>query len=314
MITNDRINDFITLDKNDVISLFRPFDPSVKILDFSLMKEGMSNTGYVVSSDSGKYLLKLYSNATDRIETAAYKYLEDKINVPKLYYCGGNSNQFPFVYTITEFIEGMTLVNHIRTLSDYPPGTAYETGRLCAAIHKRKYLHPALLDEKLDPTNELPRTRDKILHLLIGKPAEYLKSGTVYKLRIFIDKNPDLFDRIDTESVLCHGDFGYSNIMISEKKIYIIDFEFAYSGSRYNDIGHFFRRKSDDVQALIDGQIYNAFAQGYNSLSETPLPSDWLTLARICDIIAMLCLLTYNSVPAEWIEDIEYDILSVINQ
>lgn len=314
MMNINRINDFITLDKEDIASLFEPFDASLEILDFSLMKDSMSNTGCMVTTTSGKYLLKLYSNTTDKIETAAYIYLKDKINVPELYYYDGGKQRFPFAYTVTEFLEGVTFIKHVRTGLNYPPEMACEIGRMCAVTHKRKYADDALLDEKLNISKELPRTRKKILHLLNGKPTEYLKSETIERLRVFIKENPELFDRIEAESVLCHGDFGYGNIMISDGNIYFIDFEFAYSGSIYNDIGHFFRRKGNDVQALIDGHIYNAFAQGYNSASETPLPPDWLTLAHLCDINAMLCILTHDNVPAEWVEDIEYDILCAIKE
>lgn len=310
---SNRINDFMILDKKEISSLLASFDSTLIILDFSLIDDSMSNSGYVVTTTSGKYLLKLYSNTTDKIETAAYIYLKDKINVPKLYYYDGSKQRFPFAYTVTEFLEGVTFIKYVRTGLNYPPEMAFEIGRMCAAIHKRKYTHDALLDDKLNITKELPRTREKILHLLNGKPAEYLKLETIEKLRGFIKENSELFDRIEAESVLCHGDFGYGNIMISGEKVYFIDFEFAYSGSIYNDIGHFFRKKGSDVQALIDGHIYDAFAQGYNSVSAYPLPLDWLTLAHLSDINSMLCLLTYDNAPAEWVSDIEHDILCAIN-
>lgn len=310
----DRINDFMILDKKEVSSLFYPFNSTLSILDFCLIDDSISNTGYAVTTDSGKYLLKLYSNTTDKIETAVYKSLQNIINVPKLYYYDGSKQLFPFSYTITEFIEGVTYIKYVRTGMKYPVEMACEIERTCAEIHKRKYKHDALLDDNLNIIEEIPRTRDKILQLLDSRPGEHLGIETVTKLREFILKNPDLFDRIEAESVLCHGDFGYNNIMVSNGKLYCIDFEFAYSGSIYNDIGRFFRRKDSDVQALIDKHVYNSFAQGYNSVSESKLPSDWLTLARLCDINAMLCLLSYDTVPTEWVADIEHDILYAISQ
>lgn len=310
----DRINEFMILDKEDISELFAQFDSTLTILDSSLIEDSMSNSGYVVTTTSGKYLLKLYSNTTDKIETALYIYLKDKISVPKLYYYDGDKQRFPFAYTVAEFLEGVTFIKYLRTDLNYPPEKACEIGKMCALIHKRKYAHDGLIDDKLNIAEELPRTREKILYLLSGKPAEYLKPETIEKLRGFIRENPKLFDRIEAESVLCHGDFGYGNIMISGGKIYFIDFEFAYSGSIYHDIGHFFRKKGDDVQALIDKHIYDAFAQGYNSVSAHKLPSDWLTLAHLCDINAMLCLLTYDNVLDEWISDIECDILCAINE
>ncbi len=308
----NRINDFITVDKKEISMLFAAFDRTLSVLDFLLMKDSMSNTGYMVTTTSGKYLLKLYSNTTDEIETAVYKYLEDKINVPKLYYYDGGKQRFPFAYTITEFLDGVTFIQYLRTNLKYPPEMSCEIGRTCAAIHKRKYAHDALLNKNLNISNILPITHEKIMRLIKAKPAEYLKPETVEMLYEFIRENPEPFDRIEAESVLCHGDFGYNNILVSGGKIYFIDFEFAYSGSIYNDLGRFFRRKGDDVQALVDSHILDAFAQGYNSVSSSPLPSDWLRLAHLCDINSMLCLLTYDNVPEKWVEDIEYDILSAI--
>ena len=48
-----RIHDFIITDKAEIASMFRPFDSSLTILDFSLMKESMSNTGYAVTTNAG---------------------------------------------------------------------------------------------------------------------------------------------------------------------------------------------------------------------------------------------------------------------
>lgn len=309
-----RINDFIITDETEIASLLAPFDSTLTILDFSLMKDSMSNSGYIVTTNSGKYFLKIYSKTTDKIETAALSYLKNKINVPALLFYDGSKQRFPFAYAIMEFLDGVTFINHVRSNLKYPPEMAYEIGRICAMIHERSYAHDALLDGKLNLLQELPRTRDKILHLLNGKPSEYLRPETIDSLCGFIKENPDLFDSIEAKSVLCHGDLGYANIMISDGKVSFIDFEFTYSGSIYYDIGHFFRRKDDDVEALIDRHIYDAFAQGYNSVSASPLPSNWLTLAHLCDISAMLCLLTYDNVPTEWVEDIENDILCAIDE
>lgn len=308
-----RINDFIKLDIKEVSSLFAQFDNKLMILDCLLIKDSMSNSGYIVTTASGKYLLKLYSNSTDKIETAVYMNLKDKINVPKLYYYDNSKQLFPFVYTIVEFLEGVTFMQYIRKNLQYPLEMAFEIGKMCALIHTKKYAYDALLDDKLNIVEKLPSTSGKILHLLNGKPAEYLKPETVEKLRKFIKEKPDLFNRIEAESVLCHGDVNYNNIMFTGEKLYFIDFEFAYSGSIYHDIGHFFRRKDDDIQTLIDKRVYDAFQQGYDSVSDNKLPSDWLILAHLCDINALLCLLTHDNVPMDWITDIEYDILYAIS-
>ena len=311
-MSDERINEFILLEKKDIINLFQPFDSSLKVLDFAPMKNGMSNSGYCVMTTKGKYLLKLYSSTTDTIETAMFGYLRNIINVPRLYYYSCDKRYIRNAYTITEYIEGMTLLEYIYKNKAYPIETAYTVGKMCAEIHSKKHIIDAILDINLNAVADLPPTREKIMYLLSSRPGEFLHRDTSLKLQNYIKDNQGKFDEIEEESVLLHGDMSYGNIMLSGNRVYFIDFEFAFAGSRYHDIGHFFRRKDADMQLYIDDGIYDAFAKGYNSSSDNPLPADWLKLARLCDIDAMLCLLNHNNIPAQWVSDIEYDILCSI--
>lgn len=158
----------------------------------------------------------------------------------------------------------------------------------------------------------IPDARERILLLLDCKAGSHLNPDTRGKLRKFIKENPEIFDRIKAESVLCHGDFNMGNILCGDGQVYLIDFEFSYAGSRYHDIGQLFRRKSGDIQALIDSRTYESFAEGYYAGAKTKLPPDWLRLAKACDIVSMLCLLDRENVPETWISDVELDILHVI--
>ena len=105
----NRLSDFIIADKEDISSLFYPFDSKQTVLDFSLIDNSMSNTGYVVTTTSGRYFLKLYSNTTDKVEAAAYSFLQGKINVPKLYYFDGSKQRFQYSYAIEEYLPGTSL-------------------------------------------------------------------------------------------------------------------------------------------------------------------------------------------------------------
>ena len=307
---DERINEFIQLKLSDIKNMFEPFDRDMMILGFSPMRNGMGNSGYEVTTTNGKFLLKLYSNNTHGIETAMYNYMEKIINVPKVYYYHKNGH----AYTITEYIEGETLSEYIRREKKYPKESAFTIGNMCGFVHSKKYSSDAMLDTALNVLSTLPLTREKILFLLNSKPGSHLQKETIAKLQSYIEKHSEELDEIESESVLLHGDMNYGNIMLSGGKVYFIDFEFAFSGSRYHDIGHFFRRKDADLQIYIDTDIYTAFADGYNSVSEKSLPENWLRLARLCDISAMLCLLNHNNIPEQWVTDIEYDILCAIKE
>ena len=311
----ERINDFIIADRHELTPLFEELGHTSDILDLSLIKEdSMGNTAYAVTTPSRRYFLKLYSNATDSTEAAALKYLKGKINVPELYFYDGSKRRFPYAYAIMEYIDGEPFTKYLNAVQNYPPESAYEIGRMCAIMHSRKYEHDALLNENLDISQKLPDTRDKILYLTHARPAEYLKNETLETLRAFIGKNSVLFDQIESESVLCHGDFRHGNIMISRGKIYFIDFEFAYSGSIYHDIGHLFRKNSDMLQTFTGQHVCDSFVHGYNSISLTPLPENWLALARLCDISSLLCLLTRENISDKWVKNIENTILLTIRK
>lgn len=305
----ERLNDFLMLSKENVVGLFSPFDRNFEILDVLLLKDNMSNSGYAVTTTGGKYLLKLYSNATDQIEAAVYHGLQGKVNIPALYYYDGSKQRVPYAYAVFEFVEGTTLRQYARDTGRLPQEIIYEVGKMCGKVHQKRYACDALLDEALNIQFRIPDTRERILVLLDSKAGSHLNPDTREKLRKFIKDNPELFDRIKAESVLCHGDFNMGNILCVGSQVYLIDFEFAYAGSRYHDIGQLFRRKGEDIQALINSRTYESFAEGYSAGAKMQLPSDWLRLAKACDIVSMLCLLDREHVPKAWISDVEQDVL-----
>ena len=308
----ERLNDFLMLSKEDAAELFAPFHSGFQVLDISLLKDNMSNSGYAVTTTGGKYLLKLYSNATDQIEAAAYRSLKGTVNVPTLYYYDGTKQRVPYAYAIFEFVKGTTLRQYVRNEGVLPEEIIYEVGKMCGTVHRKMYPYDALLGETLNVQFRIPDVKEGILYLLDSKAGNHLHPDTREQLRQFIIDNPALFARITAESVLCHGDFNMGNVMYANGQVYLIDFEFAYAGSRYHDIGQLFRRKNEDIQALIDDRTYASFAAGYYAGAGIQLPIDWLKLAGVCDIVSMLCLLDRENVPEAWISDIEQDILCAI--
>lgn len=309
----NRISNFIMLNKNEISLLFLPFDKNITVLDFSLIDNSMSNTGYVVTTTSGKYFLKLYSNTTDKVEMAAYTFLQGKINVPKLYYYDDSKQKIPYSYAIIQYLDGINLKNYIHMQKSYSSQIVYEIGKMLAILHRKKYKHDAWLDQNLIEENIIAKTDEHILQLLDDKAGGYLQSEIKNRLSYYVESNPLLFEKINSESVLCHGDINYMNILIAYDRVWFIDLEFAHAGSIYHDIGKFFRTKGTMIQSLIDSKIYEAFADGYNSAASSKLPSDWLKLAHLCDIDSMLILINRDNTPKEWVTDVEYDILSAIS-
>lgn len=57
-------------------------------------------------------------------------------------------------------------------------------------------------------------------------------------------------------------------------KIFLIDFEYAMAVNRFHDIGHFFRRKSGEVERFISQKVYEIFFEEYNTVSKELLPDN----------------------------------------
>lgn len=308
----ERINALIELTPEDIAAMTASYDPSLRVQSAVRLCDGQSNTGYRVSTDKGELLLKVYTNPRSGIECAMYDRMRAVIDVPDMHHCDLSQSAFAHAYSITAFISGDTLSSHIRTIRAYPPRLAYLAGRTCALIHQKKFPHNGALNDHLDIERELPCAREKLTRLLLGRPGTFLMEQTRQALSSFIEQNGALLACLDERCVLCHGDYNYGNLLVSGDTMYCIDFEYACADTPYRDIGHFFRRKSEDIQSLIGDAQYQAFAEGYNAVSDAALPPDWLRLARVYDIVTMLCLFNNAHFPKEWIADIEADILCAV--
>lgn len=230
-----------------------------------------------------------------------------------MYYYDGSKQRFPYPYAIIQYLDGTNLKNYINMQKAYDSQIIYEIGKMCAILHRKKYKHDAWLDQNLREENIIPKTDEHILQLLDDKAGVYLQSEIKNRLTDYIRENSFLFERINSKSVLCHGDINYMNILIAYDKVWFIDFEFAHAGSIYHDIGKFFRTKGAMIQSLINSKTYEAFEDGYNSAASSKLPSDWLKLAHLCDVDSMLSLINRDNIPKEWVADVEYDISAAIS-
>lgn len=307
MEQEERIYSFYSIDKNTAAILLSTFDKSLTADVITPIHSGMSTSNYCITAGHRKYLLKLYSGGTRNIEPGMYAYLGERIRVPSLHYYDGSRKLCPFPYAIIEYINGQTLSEYVRAIGEYPSEIVREIGMMLSVIHQKRYPQSGHLSRELELIDSGMNTPELISVLLAGKAGARLSNIIRDKLQKYIKQNHSIFERIDCDFVLCHGDMSYGNILISDDVIYLIDFEYALVESRFRDIGKFFRTKAPDVQCYINEGVYKAFFDGYGEL-----PSDWLRLAKLADIPVMLGLLNVEAAPQEWVTDIEHDIMEAI--
>lgn len=117
-----------------------------------------------------------------------------------------------------------------------------------------------------------------------------------------------LLEEIGARHVFSHGDFNFSNILISISGApTFLDLEFCFSAPPLYDIGKFFRTR-DSIRDYLTADVIDAFSEGYNSKASFPLPGDWYRMARLADVGAMLNMISRPSIPAGWGEEIGEEI------
>ncbi len=307
MAQEERIYSFYEISKNVAATLLMAFDKSMITEVVTPIHSGMSTSNYCITSDTGKYLLKIYSGNAQNIESEMYTYLGKRIRIPSLCFYDGSRKLCPYPYAIMEYINGETLSEYVKASHGYPAEIVREIGRMLSVIHQKHYQQSGHLDRDFKLIDSGKSTPELISALLAGKAGTRLSAITRDELQICMARNSNIFNRIDCDFVLCHGDMSNGNILISNGKVYFIDFEYALAESRFRDIGKFFRNKAPSVQKYINEEVYRAFADGYGEL-----PSDWLRLAKLADIPVMLGLLNMDNAPQEWVTDIEHDIMEAI--
>jgi tRNA A-37 threonylcarbamoyl transferase component Bud32 len=306
-----RLHKFYHFDRKSAAKLFKQFDKGITVDEAIPIHSGMSTSNYCIVSGQKKYLLKIYSGDTGNIEPTMYNYLRDYICTPTLLYYDDTKMLCPHSYAIIEYIDGETFLEYVKRSQAYPIEKVYKISEMLSIIHEKTYANSGLLDKELQIVKPVKSTKELILDNLAGKAGMHLSGNCREKLATYLEKNKEFINRIDQNYVLCHGDLGYGNILISNEKVYFIDFEYALAESRYRDIGKFFRNKTPEIQKYIDEKTYNAFLEGYTSAGNL-LSEDWLQLARFADIPVMLGLLNIDNPPVDWITDIENDIMVAI--
>ncbi len=111
------------------------------------------------------------------------------------------------------------------------------------------------------------------------------------------------------ESNLTHGDFDPANILVENinghwKITAILDWEFAFAGTYFLDMGLFLRYAHKLPRCYEEG-----FISGIES-EQFKLPPTWKVQAKLMDLLCLLNLLHYN--PAEERPNLNRDVVGLI--
>jgi aminoglycoside phosphotransferase (APT) family kinase protein len=102
---------------------------------------------------------------------------------------------------------------------------------------------------------------------------------------------------LDAERSLVHSDFGPSNVILRPGGAVaaVLDWEFAFSGSPLNDVGHALRYGGAGIEPY--------FSEAFRAAGGR-LPEDWRDLARALDLTALAELISRPTLPDSTVPEI----------
>lgn len=288
--------------KYDIANICERNFPNIgNIVNFELLRGGFSNTNYKITAENGKrYVLRLCREQGSKVQ-AEYDILlslNTKIPIPPPLGFIDFDSKIEKTIILMEYVEGVPLYAVEDSMTNKELLIlSQELGSILAKIHSIHFNKSGFLGENLKVVDEwesFPAATMEYFIECLDDPifAKRLTCIEITKLRKFIKKHFKLLAQTDFKNSLVHADFNSKNIIVKRSEKYawtvsaIIDWEFAFSGSPFIDLGNFFRFKSE-----IPPYCERTFVEAYNQSSNTPLPSNWYEIASYLDLMAMFSFL-----------------------
>lgn len=312
----ERYRDHFTIDKSILKNLIQPYS-SDEIADFTLLSEGCANSNYKVEFVTGQaIMLRIYLREKGSLvrEIALHKLVADQLPVPKIFYSDDGCALIDHPYAIMEFIDGELMRGVILSKDE----SAIRECAFSAGIYLNHLRHIRLEqggffqdgDLTVRPFNHdeeyLPYAYSCLDHENIIDSLGKQRADT---LRVFLEQNQHYLPN-KSDANLTHADYDPANMLVKKIKnrfevVALLDWEFAFSGSYFLDIGMFLRY-SHKLPEIYE----SSFVKGIISEGNT-LPKHWKKSAKLMDVICLLSLLYWN--PKKDRPNLSADVASLIH-
>lgn len=302
----ERSKPFHLLSKQEIEGMLQSFLPNKRLASFELMGGGFSNSNYKMQVESiGKPLvLRITKQEVGKVEHALHSKLHKRLPVPEIYYSERHGDQS---FAIMEWKEGVQLKEvMVGKDVDAIRQTAFSVGYWLSEIRKHRFEKSGFFNETLEVNDPLKIAPESFLSLMEqflidGQTGRWLGKELTSRVWDFAQRNNRVLENIDVEPALVHSDFNGLNILVDEKSEVagIIDWEFAFAGPIYVDIGNLLRYR--DFSCF--NEFKRAFIEGLQSGGIT-LPNHWEKIAELVDLIALCSMLNNNFGGTNRINDI----------
>lgn len=259
---------------------------------YKVLIEGI-NTPYLLRISTGDI------NVAAKEEAIAKK-LKGIVPVADYLYLDTSRNLIEYDWAILEWKEGILLRDIMQNGEKLEVAKAAESiGNILARIHSHTFDCPGFLAGDLTISNPFNMGGDEFYTFILdtldnGAAGHWLGAETKERVRSFCASHRSLLSDINEPPVLVHSDFNGLNILMSDSQnggievSAVLDWEFAFSGRRYVDIGNMLRYEK--VNSLFERHFIQAYLDSGGFLNE-----NWVQLSQLEELIALCDLLNRST-------------------
>ncbi len=276
--------------------------PDDRVLAFERLGNGFSNSNYKVYIEGvpSPIVFRLYASSKGIAtkEQRISKLVGPDVPVAAYLHVDESCSLIDVPFAILEWRSGVLLSDLMRTSHGIHLASAAESvGKVLAQIHKHEFPKFGFLNERLEIERSMRIDEDEfhslITHFIGNSCGIFLGEGISKDVLAFCKNQGHNLSEDLRAPVLVHSDYNGLNILINGNSDQssvsaVLDWEYAFSGSRYADIGNMLRYEKD-------GSVFETnFLRGYEGNGGV-LKDNWRILSRLHDLIALCDLLDRSS-------------------
>jgi fructokinase len=290
---------------DEAARLIAPWLDGRRLLGIELMPGGLMNRNCRLRIDgSPDVVLRLHDRdpSSAAKEHAILDRLRGSIPVPAVLHASGSA-------LVLELVDGVPLASFKHSGdADALAVCAFEAGRLLAQLQQQRFDGPGLLTSALEVVRDgLPNP------ITTASLVEHFARSTAFTSRVsakLLDALLDIARDWDEHpsapplpATLVHADFNWRNLLVRRDEgrwrvTAVLDWEFAFSGPAYVDVGNFLR-----YERACRPRFEPSFSRGLRE-GGLALEGDWRRAARMADLPALCELLSRPSMPDDVVPEI----------
>ncbi|TDF97190.1 phosphotransferase family protein [Paenibacillus piri] len=260
--------------------------------------EGFSNSNYKLRIEGSRepYVLRLYRGGPEVAgkELAISELIADSVPVPRIVAADWSGTQWEKPWAVMEWKEGTLLRDVSRQGEKWDTAAAaVSVGSTLARIHAYTFPEAGFLGAELSVAQPFKMDAGSFTafiedSLFAKRCGHWLGDELVQALWALCLKYAPQLSEHQEAPVLVHSDFNGLNLLIGEapgrEVTAVLDWEFAFSGSRLTDIGNILRYEEND--SWFERHLTSAYVR-----SGGVLPANWKLLSKLEDLIALCDML-----------------------